>query len=338
MGAKRNRLTALAGARGAADAVHICLRHMRQFEVHDVRNVVYVDAAGGDVCRDEDRQLAPAEAIEGPLALALAFVAVQSVNGNAGPGQRLGDFVGTALGAGEDDSALHLRLAQQRNEDAALVTARKMHDPLVDGLDRPRSRSDGDLYRLAHEIRGKLANLRRHSGGKQHSLPLVGNLGHDFADRRDEAHVQHMVRFVQHDLGGLAQADNAGRHVIQQAARRRNDDVDPARQAQGLRPRVGAADHHGMGDPHVSGITADVVADLDCQLAGWREDQRAAGLGRGPAVNRCQMLQYRQYERRCLAGPGLGDADKVASAQYRRDALGLDGSRLFVAFGHNGAK
>ncbi|HPP83755.1 MAG TPA: hypothetical protein PLZ50_09350, partial [Rubrivivax sp.] len=46
---ERDRLAAGAGAAGAADAVHIVLGHVGQFEVDDVRQLVDVDAARGDV-------------------------------------------------------------------------------------------------------------------------------------------------------------------------------------------------------------------------------------------------------------------------------------------------
>ena len=47
-----------AGAAGAADAVHVVLGHVRQLEVDDVRQLVDVDAARGDVGRDQHLQVA----------------------------------------------------------------------------------------------------------------------------------------------------------------------------------------------------------------------------------------------------------------------------------------
>ena len=51
--AERDRDAVGAGARGAADAVHVALRDVRQVEVDDVADAVDVDAAGGDVGRDQ---------------------------------------------------------------------------------------------------------------------------------------------------------------------------------------------------------------------------------------------------------------------------------------------
>src|SRR3546814_7682339 len=54
--AERHRDALGAGAGGAADAVHVGLRHVRQVEVDDVADLLHVDAAGRDVSRDQDRQ------------------------------------------------------------------------------------------------------------------------------------------------------------------------------------------------------------------------------------------------------------------------------------------
>ena len=51
--AERDRDAVGAGARGAADAVDVALRDVRQVEVDDVADAVDVDAAGGDVGRDQ---------------------------------------------------------------------------------------------------------------------------------------------------------------------------------------------------------------------------------------------------------------------------------------------
>ena len=40
--------------------------------------------------------------------------------------------------------------------------------------------------------------------------------------------------------------------------------------------------------------------------------------------------QYRESKRRRLAGPGLGDAEKIAALQQRGDGLGLDGGGFSV--------
>ena len=106
---KESELAGAAGAAGAADAVDVELGHVRQIEVDDVREAVDVDAARGDVGRDQHAQLGVFEALERALAGALGFVAVDRGGGDAGLVQVLGDAVGAVLGAREDQRALDLR-------------------------------------------------------------------------------------------------------------------------------------------------------------------------------------------------------------------------------------
>ena len=61
-----------AGAAGAADAVDVVLRHQRQVEVHDQRQLLDVEPARGHVGGDEHRHVAGLEVAERALARALA--------------------------------------------------------------------------------------------------------------------------------------------------------------------------------------------------------------------------------------------------------------------------
>src|SRR3954447_14104406 len=54
---ERDAGAAAAGAAGAADAVHVVLVAVRRVEVDHVRDVVDVEAACGDVGRDQGRDL-----------------------------------------------------------------------------------------------------------------------------------------------------------------------------------------------------------------------------------------------------------------------------------------
>ena len=98
-----DRDAGVAGAGGAADAVQVGLLVLGALVVDDVRDVLDVDAAGGDVGGDEDVDLAVAERAQRLLAGALAEVAVDRGGGEAALGEVVGDLGGGALGAAEDD-------------------------------------------------------------------------------------------------------------------------------------------------------------------------------------------------------------------------------------------
>ncbi len=71
--------------------------------------------------------------------------------------------------------------------------------------------------------------------------------------------------------------------------------------------------------------TVDDLADLQSEFAGGSDDQRLDALVGGRA------LEQRQYERRRLAGTGLGDADDIAPGEHLGDGFTLDRTRRGVA-------
>src|SRR5918995_6469864 len=64
------------GPPGPADAVDVILRVPRQLEVHDDRQVLDIETAGGDIGRDQDADVARLETLQGPGPLRLGAVAV----------------------------------------------------------------------------------------------------------------------------------------------------------------------------------------------------------------------------------------------------------------------
>src|SRR3989475_899146 len=75
------RDTAATRTPGSTDAVDVGVGVLRQIEVHDVPDVVHVEATRGEVRRHEGRDPAAAEPLENAFALALPDVAVQRPGG-----------------------------------------------------------------------------------------------------------------------------------------------------------------------------------------------------------------------------------------------------------------
>jgi len=106
--------------------------------------------------------------------------------------------------------------------------------------------------------------------------------------------------------------------VVDEAARRRDDHVGPSAERLGLRAHPDAADDHGAADAPAVAEALDLLADLERELAGRREDERAgAGLAREP-------VDDGEEEGGGLAGAGGGGADDVAPEERGRDRLRLD--------------
>ena len=105
MAAQRHRLARGAGTRGAADAVDVGFGHFRQVELDDVGDAVHIDAARGDVGRDQHRRRAVAEGGQRALARVLRLVAMDGVGRDAVLVELLHDAVGAVLGAAEHQGA-----------------------------------------------------------------------------------------------------------------------------------------------------------------------------------------------------------------------------------------
>ena len=77
--AERKRLAFGTGTRGAADAMHVTLGLVGQVVIDDVADIVDVDAACGNVSRDQGTHLAVTEAFQRTLARRLGLVAVNGI-------------------------------------------------------------------------------------------------------------------------------------------------------------------------------------------------------------------------------------------------------------------
>ena len=102
--------------------MHVVVGMMRHVEIEDVADGGNVEAAGGDIGGDQQRDLALAELIQRRRARRLVHVTVQRADAEAVLLQRFvndGDF---ALAIAEDDRVLEiLGVAQQAAKDLALL-------------------------------------------------------------------------------------------------------------------------------------------------------------------------------------------------------------------------
>ena len=104
--AERDRTAIRSGTTGAADAVDISFRLVRQIEIHHQSHVLHIDPAGGDIGGDEDRCEALLEFFQRLLALRLGLVPVDGIRRKPGFAKALGQLVRAMLGAAENDGEL----------------------------------------------------------------------------------------------------------------------------------------------------------------------------------------------------------------------------------------
>ena len=124
--------------------------------------------------------------------------------------------------------------------------------------------------------------------------------------------------------------------MVEQAARRRDQDVDAAHQLGVLIVERDAADDQRDVELVVDAVFDETFLDLGGEFARRLEDQRARHARAGAAL--FQHGQHRQRERRRLAGAGLRDAQHVAPGEHVGDGLILDGSGSFVTGRRDGGE
>ena len=258
---------------------------------------------------------------------------------DAGLVEQAREFVGTVLGAREDQGLADVRLAQQVEQQVAFARRIDRMRAVADGLGHGVDRRHLHLARLAQELLGELLERGLEGGAEQQGLALLGQAAEDALDRRQEAHVEHAVGLVQHQHLDLREVDAAAVEVVDQAAGRGDEHVDAAAQGIDLALHADAAVHGRHAQGQVPGVTAQAVVHLQGELARRRQHQRAR-TARSLAVRRPagEVLQQGQAEGGGLAGAGLGAGDEVVAGQGERDRLVLDRGGRGVAGVGKGAQ
>ncbi len=250
------------GPRGAANAVHVGLRYVRQIEVYHMADAVDINSARRNVGRDQRADLALAEGGEHAFALVLRLVAVDRFRRNAGPNQPAHHLVGAVFRAREDEGAVDGLALQHIHQDGVFRRAIDPDDALIDAFDRRGGRRHGHLDRIAQHLIGELGNVARHGRGEQQRLALSGQFRDDLPDVVNEAHVEHAIGFVEHEKFDVAEAHRIAAHQIEQATRRGDEDIDAVEQRADLAAHRHAADGECSADAKMPAIGAEAVEDL----------------------------------------------------------------------------
>ena len=192
----------------------------------------------------------------------------------------------------------------------------------------------GSIEQVVRETADLVGERRR----EQQVLAACREDREDLADVADEAHVEHPVGLVEDEDLDPRQVDGALADVVEQAAGRRDDDLRPGAQRADLRVETDAAVDRRRADGGLRAVGPDALLDLERELAGRGEDERADGARAALWARGVQALEHRQDERGRLAGPRLGAGEHVASGEDERDGLCLDRGGFRVALVGDGAK
>ena len=309
----------------------IVLGHIGQLVIDHQINPVHINAAGGDISGHQNRRFAGFEGVERPGALVLALVAMNGVGLVAVFHQTFRHPVRAMLGAREDDRALAGFRRHQIDQRFGFIRRFGVEHLLVDPLHRFGGRGHRHGFRIGQEIVSQLADRRHHGGGEHQRLTLFAHQAQQLADRRDKAEIEHLIRFVQHHETGQIQPRLAFAQMVQKTARRRHQDIHAARQSLDLRAGFDATKDYRARQARVSGIGANLLFDLGCQLTRRRQNQGATGAARRLFVLSQQLMDQRQHEGGGLAGAGLRQADQVTAGEHLGDGARLNGGGRFIA-------
>ena len=258
----------------------------------------------------------------------IAFAPIPALRRNAW------QLVGAVLGAGEDERLAGRLGVEDRRQHVALLELVGCDDDVLDALGGLGTPADIDRRVAGERAAGEGVDLGRDRRREEQRLPLVRQRPEDAPHVGGEPHVEHAVRFVQHQHFELGVIAVAALHMIEQPAGRGDDDVHAAGEGFGLRLHADATVHRGAFERDVPAVGARALQHLLGELPGRHEDQRPQ---RARPVLRAEPLQDRQQERGGLAGAGLGRSDDVAARQGEGDGFLLNGGGALVSFFEYGA-
>ena len=269
-----DRGTLLAGTACTAGAVGIVLDVVGQPEVDHVRQVVHVEATGSHVrCHEQLRQML-AELLHRQVALGLREVAVQRLGIVAVADELVGHLLRLHLGAAEDDGEDAGVVVHDALQGEVLVLGVHHIIDVVHVLGPFVARAHHDLLVVVQVVLGDTLHLTAHRGREHQGVMLCWQGLEDLVDAFGEAHVQHLVGFVKHDVRDILQMHKATVHQVYQSAWRGHDDVHPLLQGAHLRLYGSTAiDGLHVYAFHVFGEVADVIGNLQAQFAGGGEYQ-----------------------------------------------------------------
>ncbi len=314
--------TARSSAARAACPVNEIFRHLRQVEVHHMRDVVDMDAARRDIGRHKNPVGAILKALQCLIALTLRTIAMDAGRVMAEASEMLGKAVRTMLGACENQKCARF-VTQQSGQKFELAILVHFVNVQIDVFRRFGGNTDRDARRILHVRSHQMRDALLDGRGKQQGLAGFGQILQDQLNGRKKAHVQHAVRFIEHHRLHASEVNQATLQKVTQAARCRDHNLRTVANLAQLPGFVHAAHHNRRPDRGSDGQLHHSFIDLDRQFAGWAEHHRA-NLARSGLVHVGQHpLDHRDRECQGLSSSSLRRGHYILAGESRGNRLRL---------------
>ena len=161
-------------------------------------------------------------------------------------------------------------------------------------------------------------------GLKEKRLVLMFDATEDSFDLRHEAHIGHLVGFVEHDHPDLVQRERSPIEQVVETARRGNDNIDTGTQNVGLAIQRGTTVNRGDAHAPSTCDRGQRTRDLAGEFSRGNKHDRLGTAG--PALR--DQLKERETEGQGLAGSCPGLAADVATGPGIRDGKHLHRERF----------
>ena len=302
---------------GAADPVDVVFGVFRKVVVDDVGDALDVQPPRGNIRRDEDREPTVLEFLEHLQATVLWNVAGESARRVAVCREPANEVGRRRAAVDEDEDAAAALLLEQPEQQAELLRRGHVEEQLRDPVRQDSLGLDFHLFGVVGVLVRELHHSGRQRCRKEERLaPVVGRAAAQYAAQiLDEAHVEHPVRFVDHQDLHVAERDGPLLLVVEQTAGRADEQVGDPLHRLPLELVVDAPEDRQRRQPRVWPEHLGVRADLGDELAGGRDDQGARTAGRVGRFLLEKPRKNRDQKCRGLARPGLGLSGHVAPRQ-----------------------
>ena len=308
-----------------------------QIVVEHVRDVVHVDPTAGDVGGDEHVNV---PSLEGPQRVGsgrLRLVAMDGIGRDVGRLELSDEPVCAVLGPGEHNGASNVLFDDELNQHPALVGFLEEEHLLADAICGHLFRTDVNGHRIVKHVLHQIIHGLWHGGTEEEVLALLGHQADDAIHVMNEAHVEHPVGLVEHEMLDVTEIDVALLFQVKQTTRRGHEDVDAAAQRIDLWPLSDTAEDDAVTKTKRAAVGLDAVTNLRSKFARRREDEGSNG---APSLDvlRRKMVKDGEGKRRRFPCPRLCHSEHVSALKKGGNGLGLNGRGHRVAFGLYGVE
>jgi hypothetical protein len=314
--------------------VHVVFGLLWHVVIDDVGYSRDIQAALCDVGCNEDADLSGLETFECAGSFTLRFIGVHRGRGYSTVVEVPNHAIGPVLRSGEDQDRIHFGFLEQLHQQCRLALARDRIHRVGNRARCLRAAADLDHDWFAQVLPGQGLDFGRHRRAEEQRLTVFGNLADDAIELRREPHVEHAIRFVEHENLEVVEHDVLSFHVIQQATRCGNDDIDALTQRLGLGLDPDTAIDRHDSQIGVLPVLAETLLDLGRKLTSRGEDQHSDAMEVLPICicerSADEIVNDRQGKPCCLTSSRLCEPDQVSSRQRQRDCLLLNWSGVRV--------